>query len=108
MRPLTILLFLTIMSTSIAETIFPLNVETYLKGTNYPIPASLSNGTADSRDVDKWTISIRGGIPLERIDLNADKVPEIIAEIEHAKGVTGNRSFLLFVQQFPVNYNIFI
>ena len=91
------ILLLVFISVLYGEDIKPIDKEMYKKGTKFDIPKKLRNGTADYSDVEDWTKSLRGMKPVIQKDLNANNVPDLLVEIVHARGATGNCSFMLFV-----------
>ena len=97
MKNFCIILLLIFSSALYAEDIKTLDKNLFAKGTEFKIPEKLKNGTADHSDVEKWTKSLRGTEPVIQKDLNADGLPDLLAEIVHGRGATGNRSFMLFV-----------
>jgi len=97
MNNICIILILIFSSALYAKDIKPLNKNLFAKGTGFKIPIELRNGTANQTDVEEWTKHLRGIEPVIQKDFNANGVPDLLAEIVHARGATGNRSFMLFV-----------
>jgi hypothetical protein len=97
MKNFCVILLLVFISVLYGEDLKPIDKNLFLKGTKFDIPKKLRNGTADYSDVGNWTKSLRGMDPVIQKDLNADGIPDLLTEIVHARGVTGNRSFMLFV-----------